>query len=503
VPCPRNKRERAATKRRYAFVVAIFGRNSARQRLRRAARESLKAPTFNSAVDCTPWVTGGLWPPELATITTENASLVRHLRADLESIVSFANEELVRIRHAGLAYSARRIEESRIIDRARGRALQRVESTVRHLRNTAPPSLTGYRSTYAGDGTETTSRFNIAPPRSHPQAPHGIPAATTSVQGRPPTPDAEQVRNRDLAPTEGPPPSARAIRTQEKASEELSQADSPGETDYTEVIENTAANLGEVAHLAKPTPPGLSSRSSAEPAALRAEIAADEKVAARRPGRATNDELQRQRVDRLLSFVVQQEPRLCWAVGVRADGSTLLVTDLAHGWIPPGLKLPAGIQLLEPSRRKGTASALLGQTISSAIYAPGDALSGATDDEATSTLSGPRKLPTIDDLGWFLNNATHWRDGLPKFVNTLAKASAAGTGILNAEVELLRTHLDASRNQLLTQYPEVDARVLLNCLLLASTEALAVKNIVEANYHFAWFRKLSASECDISPSELW
>lgn len=43
-----------------------------------------------------------------------------------------------------------------------------------------------------------------------------------------------------------------------------------------------------------------------------------------------------QRAQRLLGFVARQEPGLRWAVGVLADGSTLLVTDIAHGWIPPG-----------------------------------------------------------------------------------------------------------------------------------------------------------------------
>ncbi|MGA8331003.1 MAG: vegetative cell wall protein precursor, partial [Mycobacterium sp.] len=39
--------------------MAIFGRNTARQRLRRAAEQSLQSPAFSSPVDCTAWVTGG------------------------------------------------------------------------------------------------------------------------------------------------------------------------------------------------------------------------------------------------------------------------------------------------------------------------------------------------------------------------------------------------------------------------------------------------------------
>ena len=70
-----------------------------------------------------------------------------------------------------------------------------------------------------------------------------------------------------------------------------------------------------------------------------------------------------ERLQRLLAFVVRQEPQLNWAVGDLADGTTLLVTDLAHGWIPSGIALPAGVRLLAPGRRAGKVSALLGEAI--------------------------------------------------------------------------------------------------------------------------------------------
>jgi Family of unknown function (DUF5631)/Family of unknown function (DUF5632) len=170
----------------------------------------------------------------------------------------------------------------------------------------------------------------------------------------------------------------------------------------------------------------------------------------------------------------------------------LIVTDLAHGWIPPGINLPADIALLKPGRRKGNAATLLGRTTSSATYAPGDPLGWATDYKVTNISSRPRELPAVDDLGWVLGEATHWRDGLPRMVNTLAKAGAAGTGIVEAEIDILRVYLDTSRYQLLGQYPDVDAGLLLNCLLLAATEGIATQNAVTANYHFAWFQVLSS-----------
>jgi hypothetical protein len=148
--------------------------------------------------------------------------------------------------------------------------------------------------------------------------------------------------------------------------------------------------------------------------------------------------------------------------------------------------------LPEPDRRIGNAKALLGQTTVSVTYAPGDSLGWATDYDVTDDSSQARELPPVDDLGWVLSEATHWRDGLPRMVHTLAKAGAAGTGVVEAELELLRVHLDTARYQLLAQYPDVDEALLLNCLLLAATEGIASGNMVTANYHFAWFQALNA-----------
>lgn len=76
------------------------------------------------------------------------------------------------------------------------------------------------------------------------------------------------------------------------------------------------------------------------------------------------------RLQRLLAFVARQEPRLNWAVGVHADGTTVLVTDVAHGWIPPGIALPEGVRLLAPARRAGRAPELVGITTCCKTYTP-------------------------------------------------------------------------------------------------------------------------------------
>lgn len=58
------------------------------------------------------------------------------------------------------------------------------------------------------------------------------------------------------------------------------------------------------------------------------------------------------------------------------------------------------------------------------------------------------------------------------------------------EADLLRVHLDTARSQVLAQYPKIDTALLLNCMLLAATEAFVVGDPVSANYHFSWFQEL-------------
>jgi hypothetical protein len=555
--------------------VAIFGRNTARQRLRRAARESLKIPAFSSPVDCTPWVTGGLWPAELSTVTAETAPLVKYLKADLQRIVNSANEELKGIRRAGLAESTRQAEEARVINGARAFAVRRVESTVRHLHSVKPKSPPEYRPVNGAVETEKTARFKIAIPQPEPTEPivNVEPPApefverdqlttpvvedhdwwSTPVNGAaqaPPVTESEFTQPEFTEPEFTKPefalpdfpewkltepefaepgfaePDFAEPRHAEPEPADLEEPESPppAEPDDTEVLAEIATVLQEIAPLAEapvelpvrqppvarpseapvdeppiavapipeplwqPPPPAWTPVPEPEPAAS----AVDDSETTRYLVPAAAGESDRDRLERLLKFVARQEPGLRWAVGIRADGSTLLVTDLAHGWIPPGINLPAEVCLLEPERRTGNASALLGQITLSASYAPSDPLGWATDYDVTDTSAQPRELPAVDDLGWLLSEATHWRDGLPRMVHTLAKAGSAGTGIIDAEIDILRVYLDTSRYQLLAQYPDVDGGLLLNCLLLAATEGIATGNAVSANYHFAWFQMLSA-----------
>jgi hypothetical protein len=490
--------------------VAIFGRNTARQRLRRATRESLKIPAFSSPVDCTPWVTGGLWPAELSTVTAETAPLVKYLKADLQRIVNSANEELKDLRRAGLAESTRQAEEARVINGARAFAVRRVDSTVRHLRTMKPKLPTEYRPANGADDTEKTRRFKVAiahPDTNEPTDSPAPPGPEYREHGHHPAAAVDQTDmfSPPLDASEQVPPAAEPEVAEPKELEPTR----PSDSDDTEVLAEIATVLQEIAPLAEARvdqPPRQPSTARVaevpvdepprQPPAARhaapAEPPVDDAATTRHLVPVAEPEPERERLERLLKFVARQEPGLRWAVGNREDGTTLLVTDLTHGWIPPGITLPSDVRLLAPHRRTGNAAALLGQVTLSATYAPSDPLGWATDYDVADTSSQPRELPAIDDLGWVLSEATHWRDGLPRMIHTMAKAGAAGTGILDAEIDILRVYLDTSRYQLLAQYPDIDAGLLLNCLLLAATEGIATGNLVNANYHFAWFRMLSA-----------
>lgn len=377
--------------------MAIFGRNTARQRLRRATQESLAVPAFGSAVDCTPWVVGELWPAELSTITPENASVARYLRAELDRIARSANEQMRTIRRAGPTGPAQQAEEARVVNSARALAAQRVEAALRRLEKTV-------------EDLPTDNLPPISPGRA-----------------------------------EGP---------------------SAEDTQRLPII------------AAVPEEP------------------ADEQPAIQEAEAAAQPESDQERLHRLVEFMARQEPGLCWAAGDRENGITVVATDIAEGWIPPGIAVPPDVRLPPPQRRTGDAAAILGPTTVSATYAPGDPLGWsfgwATEFDPAAYSVRARRLPPIDDLGWLLAGATHLRDGLPRMVHTLAKAGAAKTPILETEIEELRVHLETVWLQLLAQYPDVDHTVLLNCLLLAATEGIATGDRLTANYHFAWYQALNA-----------
>ncbi|WAJ42977.1 DUF5631 domain-containing protein [Mycobacterium sp. Aquia_216] len=238
----------------------------------------------------------------------------------------------------------------------------------------------------------------------------------------------------------------------------------------------------------RPTPPPAP---PASPSSLGTEAVAATATGAV-AGAASANAAARARLQRLVSAVARQQPRLAWAAGDRTDDITVLTTDLASGWIPPGIELPAAVTLLSPERRRGDLETLLGEVTVAAGYTPIHHV--PEEDEPVRTSPRPRRLPEIDELGWELNQATQWRDGLPRLAHTLAKAATGGTGVLDKEVELLQTHLREVSTRVLDSYPEhVDFHEVGNWQLLAAIDALVAGDKSAANYHLAWFQACSTT----------
>lgn len=209
-------------------------------------------------------------------------------------------------------------------------------------------------------------------------------------------------------------------------------------------------------------------------------------------GAASANATARARLQRLVFSVARQQPRLAWAAGDRPDNTTVLATDLASGWIPPGIDLPSAVKLLPPERRRGNLEALLGEVSVAAGYTPIHHI--PEDDEPVVTSPRARRLPDIDELGWELNQATQWRDGLPRLAHTLAKAASAGTGVLDKEVDQLHDHLATISARVLDNYPDhVDPNDIGNWQLLAAIDALITGDKTSANYHLAWFKACSTT----------
>lgn len=503
-------------------------------------------PAFSSPIDCTPWVIGGLWPAELSTITDENASLAEHLRADLQRITGRANDELKMLKRAGMDDAARHAAETRAIDEARAHAARRVESAIRHLHaRKARPDYPRYPARRAAERSphgdrDKTQIIPVIPALPETSADEPVADGTEVI----PVPAAEHAADEPAASIEDaetaaiPEPPAVEAEPETTRLEALAPPEEPADTglhpllDPMPPVDDDDEDTGGRHRIwgeeddepaaapdapGAPAPPEPQARPEAPelPAAPEA-VAPVEAVAplvdggdaevpespyevddetgaipaVEEPAVPVATESDSERLQRILAFVVRQEPQLNWAVGDRADGTTVLVTDVAHGWIPSGITLPAGVQLLAPARRAGKASAMLGETTRSATYTPGDPVGRPADFAATEPSVQARELPAVDDMGWELGRVTHWRDGLPRLVHTLAKAATSGTGVVEEEADLLRVHLDTARYQVLTQYPDVDPALLLNCLLLAATESSVAGDPISANYHLAWFQKL-------------
>lgn len=201
---------------------------------------------------------------------------------------------------------------------------------------------------------------------------------------------------------------------------------------------------------------------------------------------------EQQRLQRLVDAVARQEPRLSWAAGLRDDGTTtLLVTDLAGGWIPPHVRLPAHVTLLEPTARRHDANVvdLLGAiTVAAAHHANTYVAEPGSEEPA---LSGDRPArsaaPRVDELGPTLVEAVRRRDGLPRIAQAVAAPAVRKTGVLESEAEMLRECVAEIQHAVVAAYPNHDPAAVGDWMLLAAIEALIDGHEYLANYHLAWF----------------
>lgn len=447
--------------------MSFVGRLAARQRLRKAARESLAIPPFSRpATDCTPWVIGGLWPTELSTPTDETVALSDHLRSDLQRIAAHANEQLRMLGHSALDNTIRQAHQAATIRQARTHAVRRVEATLRQINipnapaasvDSPPQSGTvGPRAPVYQAATATPATKKRKPQLPQPQCP--VDDITSWQQ---PVGEATDIIVVDTNAVSAHPPVVTPAGPPSSAPDEAAARQS-----ITPPVPHRSERHGDI-DVGSATQEARDSAADCEPTP--------------------------ERLQRLLGCMVRQEPRLGWAVGQDDDSVPLLVTDLACGWIPAGIGLPDGVRVLEPASRSGDLLALLGDVACAATFSPGDAV--AVGEDAARSVGTSRsvralQLPMVDGLDWELSRATHWRDGLPPIVHTMITAAARGFGVVDDEVALLQARLGSLREQALDQYPRVDRELVRNWTLLAAALAYVRGEATAANYHFAWSQAL-------------
>ncbi|OBA69319.1 hypothetical protein A5641_15480 [Mycobacterium sp. 1554424.7] len=235
---------------------------------------------------------------------------------------------------------------------------------------------------------------------------------------------------------------------------------------------------------------GQPGASAATPAGASALSAATGAVAGDVSSRAT----EQQRLQRIVDAVARQAPALSWAAGLRDDGTTLLVSSIGCGWIPPNVKIPVGAnRLLEPALRRSDASVvdLLGAVTTAAVHkAHGFIAKAGPDDPPLTADRVARQGPEVDELGPTLVEAVRRRDGLPRIAQTLAQAATRGTGVTENEIDLLR-HEQQTVYQRVLEDPHDISRAA-DWMLLAAVDALLQSHESLAHYHVAWYEAISA-----------
>lgn len=230
--------------------------------------------------------------------------------------------------------------------------------------------------------------------------------------------------------------------------------------------------------------------SAASPAGASALAATTGAVA----GDVSSRAAEQQRLQRLVDAVARQAPGLSWAAGLRDDGTTLLVSSIGCGWIPPNVKIPVGVnRLLEPALRRADASVvdLLGVVTAAAVHkANGFIAKPGPDDPPLTGDRVARAGPQVDELGPALVEAVRRRDGLPRIAQTLAQAATRGTGVTENETDVLQREQQLAYQKALEDPHELSTAA--DWMLLAAIDALIAGHEFLAHYHVAWYEAVSA-----------
>jgi hypothetical protein len=235
---------------------------------------------------------------------------------------------------------------------------------------------------------------------------------------------------------------------------------------------------------------GQAGASAASPAGASALAATTGAVA----GDVSSRAAEQQRLQRLVDAVARQAPGLSWAAGLRDDGTTLLVSNIGCGWIPPNVKIPVGVnRLLEPAVRRADATVvdLLGVVTAAAVHKQnGFIAKPGPDDPALTGDRVARAGQEVDELGPALVEAVRRRDGLPRIAQTLAQAATRGTGVTDNEIDVLHHEQQVAFRKV--QEDPRDLSTAADWMLLAAIDALIAGHESLAHYHVAWYEAVSA-----------
>lgn len=238
------------------------------------------------------------------------------------------------------------------------------------------------------------------------------------------------------------------------------------------------------------TAAGQAGASAATPASTSALAATTGAMA----GDVSSRTAEQQRLQRLVDAVARQAPALSWAAGLRDDGTTLLVSNIGCGWIPPNVKIPVGVnRLLAPALRRTDASAvdLLGVVTAAAVHKPDGFISKpGPDDPALTGDRVARAGPEVCELGPALVEAVRRRDGLPRIAQTLARAATRATGVTENEIDVLQHEQQVACQKALEDPHDLSRAA--DWMLLAAIHALIEGHEFLAHYHVAWYEAISA-----------